>query len=121
MATPATTTSTIPTTWQPNISITELEEIIIKFSGSLRNNQQLPEVSSAFTKLLHIADPDIQNIFETLTHTGTEYQHALNTCFYIKKSILFERSVIHKTTQQKSESIKQVVTKLRIVNFKLQV
>ena len=31
MATPATTTSTIPTTWQRNISITELEEIIIKF------------------------------------------------------------------------------------------
>ena len=76
-----------------------------KISGSLRNNQQLPKVSSTFTKLLHIADPDIQNIFETLTDTVTEYQHALNTCFYIKKSILFERSVIH-TTKPHNKKVK---------------
>ena len=66
--------------------------------------------------LLHIADPDTQNVFETLTDTGTEHQHALNKLdahFSIKKNVPFERSVFHSTTQHKSESIEQFVTRLR--------
>ena len=66
--------------------------------------------------LLHIAGPDTQDVFETLTDTGTEYQHALiklDAHFSIKKNIPFERSVFHSTMQQKSESIEQFVTHLR--------
>ena len=65
---------------------------------------------------LHIAGPDTQDLFEILTDTGTEYQHALNKLdehFSIKKKVPFERSVFHSTTQHKSESIEQFVTRLR--------
>ena len=66
--------------------------------------------------LLHIAGPDTKYVFETLTDTGTEHQHALNKwdeTFSIKKNVPFERSVFHSTAQHKSESIEQFVTYLR--------
>ena len=72
--------------------------------------------------LLHIADPDTQNVFETLTDTGTEHQHALNKLdahFSIKKNVPFERSVFHSTTQHKSKRIEQFVAHLQKVNFML--
>ena len=48
--------------------------------------------------LLPIAGPNTQDVFKTLTDTGTEYQHALNKLdehFFIKKNVPFERSVFH--------------------------
>ena len=51
--------------------------------------------------LLPIAGPDTQDVFKTLTDTGTEYQHSLNKLdehFSVKKNVPFERSVIHSTT-----------------------
>ena len=67
-------------------------------------------------EFVRITGPDTQGVFETLTDTGTEYQHALNKLdahFSIKKNAPFERSVLHSTTQRKSESIEQFVTRLR--------
>ena len=66
--------------------------------------------------LLHIAGPDTQDVFETLTDTGTEYQHPLNKLdahFSINQNLPFEGSVFHSTTQHKSKSIEQFVTRLR--------
>ena len=70
--------------------------------------------------LLYIAGPDTQDVFETLTDTGTGYQHALNKLdvhFSIKKNVPFERSVFHSTTQNKSERIEQFATRLRKLNL----
>ena len=62
--------------------------------------------------LLHMPGPDTQDVFETLTDTVTEYQHALNKLgehFSIKKNIPLERSVFQSTRQQKSENIEHFV------------
>ena len=83
-------------------------EYFLKASGITNNSHKR-------ALLLHIAGRDTQDLFETLTDTGTEYQHALNKLdehFSIKNNIPFARSVFHSTMQHKGESIEQFVTRL---------
>ena len=66
--------------------------------------------------LLHLAGPSIQDIFATLSDTGTSYMKALtalNTYFTPQKSLQFERHTFRQAHQAPNESISQYVTRLR--------
>ena len=66
--------------------------------------------------LLHLAGPAVQDIFATLSDTGTSYMDALtalNTYFTPQKSLQFERHTFRQAHQAPNESISQYVTRLR--------
>ena len=66
--------------------------------------------------LLHLAGPAVQDIFATLSDTGTSYMEALtalNTYFTPQKSLQFERHTFRQAHQAPNESISQYVTRLR--------
>ena len=66
--------------------------------------------------LLHLAGPAVQDIFATLSDTGTSYMEALtalNTHFTPQKSLQFEQHTFRQAHQAPNESISQYVTRLR--------
>ena len=68
---------------------------------------------------LHVAGPDVQEIFETLPNTGDDYKTALeklNEYFQPKRNIPFERYVLRQATQQPDESMDVFVTRFRILS-----
>ena len=69
--------------------------------------------------LLHLAGPDVQEIFETLPNTGDDYKTALeklNEYFQPKRNIPFERHVFRQASQQPDESMDVFVTRLRTLS-----
>ena len=69
--------------------------------------------------LLHLAGPDVQEIFETLPNTGDDYKTALeklNEYFQPKRNIPFVRHVFRKASQQPDESMDVFVTRLRTLS-----
>ena len=69
--------------------------------------------------LLHLAGPDVQEIFETLPNTGDDYKTALeqlNAYFQPKRNIPFERHVFRQASQQPDESTDVFVTRLRTLS-----
>ncbi|XP_070576981.1 uncharacterized protein [Ptychodera flava] len=84
----------------------------------------LDENASAATKqrrralLLNLASPDVQDIFSTLSNTGTatEYSEAvtaLNTYFVPQVNPAFARQTFHQVVQKQGETVLQFVTRLR--------
>ncbi|KAJ8333769.1 hypothetical protein SKAU_G00410880 [Synaphobranchus kaupii] len=68
--------------------------------------------------LLHLAGPDVQDIFSTLANTGeaTDYAaavRALNLYFVPQVNAAFARQTFHKLTQNSGETIQQFATRLR--------
>ena len=68
--------------------------------------------------LLHLAGPDVQEIFTTLTETGdaTNYAsavEALNAYFVPQVNSAFARQTFHRITQNPGETVQQFVTRLR--------
>ena len=66
--------------------------------------------------LLHLAGPAVQDIFATLSDTGTTYADALaalETYFSPQKNLQFERHSFRKAHQAASEPVDQYVTRLR--------
>ena len=68
--------------------------------------------------LLHLAGPDVQEIFTTLTETGdaTNYAsvvEALNAYFVPQVNSVFARQTFHRITQNPGETVQQFVTCLR--------
>ena len=66
--------------------------------------------------LLHMAGPETQEVFDTLTPANDTYDKALEALtshFSVKKNVPFERNVFHQTKQKAGESVKQFVTRLR--------
>ena len=66
--------------------------------------------------LLHLAGPAVQDIFATLSDTGTSYMEvltALNTYFTPQKSLRFERHTFRQAYEAPNESISQYETRLR--------
>ena len=68
--------------------------------------------------LLHLAGPDVQEIFTTLTETGdaTNYAsavEALNAYFVPRVNSAFARQTFHRITQNPGETVQQFVTRLR--------
>ena len=66
--------------------------------------------------LLHLAGPEVQEIFETFEDTGTEYDHAitkLNAYFEPKKNVPFERQQFRQAIQGPGELMDTFVTRLR--------
>ena len=66
--------------------------------------------------LLHLAGPDVQEIFETLSDTGDDYKTALdklNVYFEPQKNISFERHTFRQASQQQQEPITDYVTRLK--------
>ena len=68
--------------------------------------------------LLHLAGPDVQEIFTTLTETGdaTNYAsavEALNVYFVPQVNSAFARQTFHRITQNPGETVQQFVTRLR--------
>ena len=68
--------------------------------------------------LLHLAGPDVQEIFTTLTETGdaTNYAsavEALNAYFVPQVNSAFARQTFHRITQNPGETVQQFVTCLR--------
>lgn len=62
--------------------------------------------------LLHISGQEIQDVFETLTDTGTTLQEAADkiTAYFLpKKNISFEHHVFSKTIQQPQETVDQYI------------
>ena len=52
--------------------------------------------------LLHVSGEEVQDLFETLTDTGTTYAQAidkLNVYFAPKKNIVFERHMFRQSQQ----------------------
>ena len=69
-------------------------------------------------QLLHMAGPDVQDIFYTLSDTGTakEYKRAvdaLNGYFIQEVNPAFARHTFRQMTQETDESVEQFVTRLR--------
>ena len=63
----------------------------------------------------HMAGPETQEVFDTLTPVDNRYDKALevlNTHFAVKKNIPFERSVFHQARQKQGEPTEQFVTRL---------
>ena len=68
--------------------------------------------------LLHLAGPDVQEIFSTLADTGeaTDYAAAvtaLNGYFLPKVNTAFARQKFHRLQQKEGETVLQFVTQLR--------
>ena len=66
--------------------------------------------------LIHLARPAIQDIFTTLSDTGTSYMEALtmlSTYFTPQKSLQFEQDTFRQAHQAPNESISQYITRLR--------
>ena len=66
--------------------------------------------------LLHMAGPETQEVFDTLTPANDTYDKALEALtshFSVKKNVPFERNVFHDTKQKAGESVEQFVTRLR--------
>ena len=68
--------------------------------------------------LLHLAGPDVQEIFTTLTETGdaTNYAsavEALNAYFVPQVNSAFARQTFHRITQNPGGTVQQFVTRLR--------
>ena len=79
------------------------------------------ETTAAATKqrqramLLHLAGPDVQEIFTTLTETGdaTDYNHAveaLNAYFVPQVNSAFTCQTFHQTSQKPGETVQQFAT-----------
>ena len=79
------------------------------------------ETTAAATKqrrramLLHLAGPDVQEIFTTLTKTGdaTDYNRAveaLNAYFVPQVNSAFARQTFHPTSQKPGETVQQFAT-----------
>ena len=68
--------------------------------------------------LLHLAGPDVQDIFQTLPYTeSTDYEGAvlaLNTYFVPQVNAAFARQTFQKLTQNTGETIQQFSTRLRL-------
>ena len=68
--------------------------------------------------LLHLAGPDVQDIFSTLPHTGDikDYKKAidaLNLYFIPKVDTTYARHCFRKLTQASGETVCQFATRLR--------
>ena len=68
--------------------------------------------------LLHLAGPDVQEIFTTVTETGdaTNYAsavEALNPYFVPQVNSAFTRQTFYRITQNPGETVQQFVTRLR--------
>ena len=66
--------------------------------------------------LLHLAGPEVQDIFLTFTDTGDTYDMAmtkLTKYFALKKNIPFERHLFRKTAQESEEPIESFITRLQ--------
>lgn len=68
--------------------------------------------------LLHLAGPDVQEIFETLNETGDEdnYDRAvekLTEYFQPKKNVAYERHLFRTEIQKESETVEQFSTRLK--------
>ena len=68
--------------------------------------------------LLHLAGPDVQEIFTTLTETGdaTNYAsavEALNVYFVPQLNSAFARQTFHRIRQNPAETVQQFVTRLK--------
>ena len=66
--------------------------------------------------LLHLAGPEVQEVFETLTETGDDYDTALaklDAYFKPQKNIPFERHTFRQATQNPSETMDAYVTRLK--------
>ena len=68
--------------------------------------------------LLHLAGPDVQEIFTTVTETGdaTNYAsavEALNTYSEPQVNSAFTRQTFHRITQNPGETVQQFVTRVR--------
>ena len=82
------------------------------------------ETTTATTKqrrramLLHLAGPDVQEIFTTLTDTGnaTDYARAvdvLKAYFVPQVNSAFARQTFHQITQKPGETVQQFATRLK--------
>lgn len=66
--------------------------------------------------LLHLAGPEVQEIFETLTDTGNDYETAklkLKGYFEPKCNVTYERHIFRNTTPLAQETVASFVTRLR--------
>lgn len=68
--------------------------------------------------LLHLAGPDVQDIFSTLPNAGTATDYtaavgALNTYFVPQVNTAFARQTFHKLYQKHGETVQQFSTRLR--------
>ena len=68
--------------------------------------------------LLHLAGPDVREIFTTLTETGDAANYAsaveaLNVYFVPQLNSAFARQTFHRITQNPGERVQQFVTRLR--------
>ena len=68
--------------------------------------------------LLHLAGPDVQDVFSTLPDTGevTDYKKAvtaLNTYFVPRVNSTYARQTFHKLCQEPGETVQQFSTRLR--------
>ena len=82
------------------------------------------ETTTAATKqrrramLLHLAGPDVQEIFTTLTDTGNASDYAravdvLNAYFVPQVNSAFARQTFHQITQKPGETVQQFATRLK--------
>ena len=101
-------------------------EEVVNFIRTVRGQEGLiiSEGTTAETKqrrramLLHLAGPDVQEIFTTLTETGdaTNYAsavEALNAYFVPQVNSAFARQTFHQITQNPGETVQQFATRLR--------
>jgi hypothetical protein len=66
--------------------------------------------------LLHLAGPEVQEVFEILSDTGDDYATALeklDAYFKPQKNIPFERHMFRQATQDPSETMDTYVTRLK--------
>ena len=80
----------------------------IKASGVTQDEQKR-------ALLLHVSGEEVQDLFETLTDTGTTYAHAidkLNEYFSPKKNIAFERHVFRQSKQEEDETVDNFIVRL---------
>lgn len=70
--------------------------------------------------LLHCAGSDVQDIFYTLTETGTSFAEAkskLDEYFAPKKNVPYNRHMFRQASQGTDESVNQFVTRLRTLSI----
>ena len=94
-------------------------ELYADGKGHIIGSTTTPEVKQRRRALmLHLAGPDVQEIFLTLPDTGaaTDFdaaKTALNKYFVPQKNAAFARQTFHQVVQKEGETVLQFVTRLR--------
>ncbi|XP_062610673.1 uncharacterized protein K02A2.6-like [Saccostrea cucullata] len=100
----------------------ELTNVAQRWDDWMKRFKYYMEASGVTTQkqkralLLHLAGPEVQDIYDTIEHTGEKFDdivNDLNTYFAPRKNVAFERHMFRQASQNENETVTNFVTRLQ--------